>query len=258
MSTTSGLAADFVVDLPGDRATVAPTSIAARLHLPPGAGVTVLFGPSGCGKTTVLRCLAGLTPLSRGRITHGDECWSDAAAGICLAPQARDVGMHFQDPALFPWLDVAANVGFGLSRLPAAVRAERVRAALARHEILDLSDRKPAALSGGQQQRVALARALARPCRLLLLDEPLSALDAVSRARLRPRLREDLLAAGVPAVVVTHDHAEALALGDSVVVMDRGRVLQTGPVAEVFARPADAVVERIVAADGTIRAARGA
>ena len=166
--------------------------------------------------------------------------------------------MHFQDPALFPWLDVAANVGFGLSRLPAAVRAERVRAALARHEILDLSARKPATLSGGQQQRVALARALARPCRLLLLDEPLSALDAVSRARLRPRLREDLLAAGVPAVVVTHDHAEALALGDSVVVMDRGRVLQTGPVAEVFARPADAVVERIVAADGTIRAARGA
>ncbi|MFM8891070.1 MAG: ABC transporter ATP-binding protein, partial [Planctomycetia bacterium] len=173
--------------------------------------------------------------------------WSDAATGLCLPPHVRDVGMHFQDLALFPWLDVAGNVGFGLSRLPARQRAASVRRALERFEIDDLALRLPATLSGGQQQRVALARALVRPCRLLLLDEPLSALDADARARLGPRLREEILAAGMPAVVVTHDHAEARELGDRVIVMDRGRVLQTGRVSEVFATPADAAVERIVA-----------
>lgn len=244
MSDAPELVADVAVDLPAGGPPHAPTTIAASLRLPLAAGVTVLVGPSGCGKTTLLRCLAGLTRLSRGRIDHGAERWADAATGLSLSPQARDVAMHFQDLALFPWLDVAANVGFGLARLPAAARRARVAAALDRYEIPDLAARKPAALSGGQQQRVALVRALVRPCRLLLLDEPLSALDAVSRARLWPRLREDLRAAGVPALVVTHDHAEALALGDSLVVMDHGRVLQTGPVAEAFARPADAAAER--------------
>ena len=244
MNEATDLVADFAVDLPAGRSPHAPTTIAARFRLPLVAGVTVLVGPSGCGKTTLLRCLAGLTRLSRGRIDHGAECWADAATGLSLSPQARDVAMHFQDLALFPWLDVARNVGFGLARLPASERAARVARILERYEIPDLAARKPSALSGGQRQRVALARALVRPCRLLLVDEPLSALDSVARARLWPRLREDLRATGVPALVVTHDHAEALALGDSLVVMDRGRVLQTGPVAEAFAAPPDAAAER--------------
>jgi molybdate transport system ATP-binding protein len=253
MSAPARLVADFSVDLPADRAGGVPTTVEARLDLPGDGGVTILFGPSGCGKTTVLRCLAGLTRPARGRIVLGAECWADAATGVCLSPQARDVGMHFQDPALFPWLDVAGNVGFGLARLPTASRAARVAAALARYGILDLAARKPVALSGGQQQRVALARALVRPCRILLLDEPLSAVDSVARAGLWPRLREDLLATGVPAVVVTHDHAEARALGDTIAVMDRGRVLHAGPVAEVFRDPLDAATERFAAAPEATR-----
>lgn len=249
MSAAASLVADFSVDLPADRAGGMATTVHARLDRP-GGGVTILFGPSGCGKTTVLRCLAGLTRLSRGRIALGERCWSDAATGIHLAPRERDVGMLSQEGALFPWLDVAGNVGFGLARRPTAERERRVREVLLRYEIGDLATRRPATLSGGQRQRVALARALARPCRVCLLDEPLSALDAGSRARLRPRLRDELLAAGVPAVVVTHDPVEARALGDAIVVMDQGRVLQAGPVEEVVRDPLDARVASIVRGEG--------
>ena len=239
MRGSPSIVADVAIDLPADAPGSVPVTVEGRFELP-SSGVTILFGPSGCGKTTLLRCLAGLCRPSRGRITCGGLPWSDAATGVCLPPHVRDVGMHFQDLALFPWLDVAENVGFGLSRLPARKRAERVRATLERFEIDDLAGRLPATLSGGQQQRVALARTLARPCRLLLLDEPLSALDTALRARIAPRLREAILDAGVPAIVVSHDHAEASALGDRIVVMGRGRVLQAGPVADVLARPADA------------------
>lgn len=240
MSASQRIVADVAVDLPADAPGGVPVTVEGRFEIPEGGGVTILFGPSGCGKTTLLRCLAGLCRPSRGRIAYGGVPWSDAATGLCLPPHLRDVGMHFQDLALFPWLDVAGNVGFGLSHLPARKRAERVQAALERFEIDDLARRLPATLSGGQQQRVALARTLARPCRLLLLDEPLSALDTASRARLGDRLRGAILDAGMPAIIVTHDHAEALALGDRAIAMDRGRVLRSGPVADVFARPADA------------------
>ena len=238
MSRPGGLVVDVAVDLPGGHAADRPTTVEARLRLP-AAGVTVLFGPSGCGKTTLLRCLAGLTRPSRGRIDHGDECWSDARAGICLPPHVRGVSMLLQDLALFPWLDVAGNVGFGLARQPPEVRGRRVRHLLELLEIGDLAGRKPPSLSGGQQQRVALARVLARPARLILLDEPLSALDGESRSRLQPRLKGALVQAGVPAVVVTHDALEARELGDTIVVMDRGRVLRSGPAGEVPLRPAD-------------------
>ena len=239
------IVADFAIDLPGDGRGSTPVTIEGRFELPP-AGVTILFGPSGCGKTTLLRCLAGLCRPSRGRIVSGDVPWSDAATGLCLPPHLRDVGMLFQDLALFPWLDVAGNVGFGLSRLPPAERAARVQAALRRYEIDDLASRLPGTLSGGQQQRVALARALARPARLLLLDEPLSALDRESRERLGARLRGELVDSGVPAVVVTHDHREAAELGDRIVVIDRGRILQTGAVSDVLAHPADPAVAAIL------------
>jgi molybdate transport system ATP-binding protein len=221
--------------------------IAAALELPlDPPRVTVLFGPSGCGKTTVLRCLAGLERPQSGEIRFGEERWFDAASGQSLPPQQRGIGFVFQDYALFPHLDVAGNVGFGLGRLPAGERRARVAAMLARLGLEGLAGRRPRELSGGQQQRVALARALVREPRLLLLDEPLAALDAVLRDSLRDELRQLLLQASTPALVVTHDRNEALVLGDDLVVMSQGRVLQTGPVLDVFNRPVDAEVARIV------------
>ena len=221
-------------------------------HVETGGGVVVLYGPSGCGKTTVLRALAGLDRPTTGRIAFDGVPWFDAERGIDLPPQSRDIGMLGQDLSLFPWLDVAGNVSYALRRLPTAERAERVSVALRRFDLDSLARRMPATLSGGQQQRVALARALVRQPQLLLLDEPLSALDAPLRARLRPGLRRWLVETGLPVVLVTHDHTEALALGDGIVVMEEGRVLQTGTVAEVFSRPADARVARIVGTESLL------
>lgn len=221
-------------------------------HVETGNGVVVLYGPSGCGKTTVLRALAGLEQPATGRIAFDGEPWFDAALGIDRPPQARDVGLMGQDLALFPWLDVAGNVGYPLRRLPTAEREARVAEALRRFDLGALARRMPTTLSGGQQQRVALARALVRRPRLLLLDEPLSSLDAPLRASLRPALRRRLVETGLPVVLVTHDHTEAIALGDTIIVMEEGRVLQTGAVAEVFSRPADARVARIVGTESIL------
>jgi molybdate transport system ATP-binding protein len=204
--------------------------------------VTVLFGPSGCGKTTALRCLAGLERPDAGFIRYGSETWFDAEQRIHLPPQRRRVGFLFQDYALFPHLSVAENVGYAVRRASRSQVAEL----LAAFELTGLEERYPAQISGGQQQRVALARALAARPRLLLLDEPLSALDAATRDELRPALRRLLAGFGVPVVLVTHDRTEAIALADRIVVMDRGRVLQGGTVDEVFSRPADPAVARIL------------
>jgi molybdate transport system ATP-binding protein len=203
---------------------------------------TVLFGPSGCGKTTALRCVAGLERPEAGSIRCGPAVWFDAERGIHLPPQRRGVGLLFQDYALFPHLTVGGNVAFPLGR------AERQRAPelLAAFDLTELADRYPNQISGGQQQRVALARALARRPRLLLLDEPLAALDTPTRDDLRPALRRMLAAFGIPVVIVTHDRTEAITLADQLIVMDRGQVMQRGPVDEVFSRPADLAVARIV------------
>jgi molybdate transport system ATP-binding protein len=230
-------------------------TVSARAAWPlEGAPVTVLFGPSGSGKTTVLRALAGLDRPDEGRITFGGETWFDAARRVCLAPQARGVGLLFQEYALFPHLSVRANVGYGLHRLAAAARAARVAELAARFGVADLLDRRPAQLSGGQRQRVALARALAPRPRLLLLDEPLSALDAPTREALRGELRHLLEQAGVPAIVVTHDRVEALALGDRLAVLAGGVVRQVGPVHEVFSEPADVEVARVVGTENVFPA----
>jgi molybdate transport system ATP-binding protein len=235
------MAGSLVVDIE-KRFPGGPT-VRAALELQASAGrVTVLFGPSGAGKSTVLRCLAGLETPERGHILFHGERWWDGEARVNLPPQRRRVGFLFQDMALFPHLSAEQNVQYGLTHLPAAERRERTRSLFGLLRLEGLEGRRPRELSGGQQQRVALARALAVRPRLLLLDEPLSALDAPSRELLRVELRRLLRELGLPAVVVTHDRLDALALGDDLVAMEGGRVCQVGPVADVFNHPAELAV----------------
>lgn len=235
------LSASFIMRFPGGAV------IRGELERPVrGHSITVLFGPSGCGKTTVLRCLAGLERPQEGRIQFGDETWFDAARDICLPPQQRGIGFVFQDYALFPHLNIEENLAYGLREFPADERRRRVSEMLERFELRGLEKRRAGQLSGGQQQRAALARALVRRPRLLLLDEPLSALDATLREQLRSELRRLLMASGIPVLLVTHDRGEALALGDEIAVMNHGEVRQSGPVLEVFNRPASPEVAKIV------------
>jgi molybdate transport system ATP-binding protein len=229
-------------------------TVRARIEVPlQGPPVTVLFGPSGSGKTTVLRCVAGLERPDAGSVRFGGETWSEGAR-LLVPPQRRGVGLLLQDHALFPHLTVEANVAYGLGAWPRAARRARARAVAERLRVADLLARRPAEISGGQRQRVALARALAPEPRLLLLDEPLSALDAPTREELRGELRALLAASGVPAVVVTHDRVEALALGDRLAVLAAGGIRQVGPVHEVFAAPADLAVARVVGTENVLPA----
>jgi molybdate transport system ATP-binding protein len=211
-----------------------------------GDGVAVLFGPSGAGKTLTLQCLAGLIRPDSGRVTVGERVLFDAARGIDVPPQRRRIGYVFQGYALFPHLTVADNVGFGLRQAPRAVRRERVARVLARLGLGALARRYPRELSGGERQRVALGRALAIEPELLLLDEPLSALDAPLRRSLRDELRALLSEVGTAAVVVTHDVTEAYRLADRIVVYDGGRVVQSAARAELLWQPASEAVARIM------------
>jgi molybdate transport system ATP-binding protein len=211
-----------------------------------GAPVTVLFGPSGSGKTSVLRALAGLDRPDAGSICFDGETWFDASRGLDVPPQGRGVGLLFQDDALFPHLSVAANLGYGLHHLARAEREGRVAELAGRFGVAGLLERRPRQLSGGERQRVALARALAPRPRLLLLDEPLSALDAPLREALRGELRQLLERAGVPVILVTHDRVEAMALGDRLAVLVGGALRQVGPVHQVFSAPLDVEVARVV------------
>jgi len=220
----------------------------ARLRLPLGeAPVTVLFGPSGAGKTTLLRLLAGLEPPDDGTVAFRGQPWCDTAAGTFVQPQERRAGLLFQEGALFPHLTVEQNVRF-------AARRGQASEMMKRFGLEELARRHPAAISAGQRQRVALARALAAGPALLLLDEPLSALDAAARVRTRQELRRMLLASGVASIVVTHERAEAIALGDWLAVMVEGRVRQAGPVREVFRRPADAQVAESLGVENVLPA----
>ena len=208
--------------------------------------ITVLFGPSGCGKTTVLRCLAGLERPNKGRITFNDQTWFDSEQRVFRSPQERDIGFLFQDYALFPHLTVADNIVYGMRRLSQDDRQCRFDEIIERLQLSGLADRFPHQISGGQQQRVALARVLVRRPRILLLDEPLSALDSRMRDELRIQLRHTLRDFAIPVMFVTHDRVEAMALGDQIVVMDKGQMLQCGSVAQVFGYPETFDVARIV------------
>ncbi len=207
------------------------------LEVAPGEFLTLL-GPSGCGKTTTLRMIAGFETPTGGRIVLEGR---DVTA---LPPQGRGVGMVFQNYALFPHMDVAENVAFGLLArgAPRAEVAGRVERALERVELGGYGKRRVQELSGGQQQRVALARAMAPEPRLLLLDEPLSNLDAALRERTRSELRALLKELGITAVFVTHDQEEAFALSDRIAVLDRGRLQQVGTPEALYARPVNPFV----------------
>lgn len=221
--------------------------IQARFAYPiEAATVLILFGPSGSGKTTILRSMAGLEWPEEGRIQFISRVWLDTAAGIRVAPQARQIGYMAQDYALFPHYTVAGNIGYGLGDLSHAERAKRIDDMIELFHLRGLEHAKPRELSGGQQQRVALARAVAPRPLLLLLDEPLSALDVQTRLRLRGELRALLKQLAIPSIIVTHDWAEALALGDRLAVIVDGAVLQTGSPQEVFSQPANADVARVV------------
>lgn len=200
--------------------------IDASIRIADASSTIILFGPSGAGKTTVLRCIAGLEKLTSGRIVFDGFDWNK------VPPQKRPVGYLFQDYALFPHLRVRDNIGYSVKHSSSVV--EQISATL---KVTELLDRWPSELSGGQQQRVALARALARKPRLLLLDEPLSALDVKTREHVRSELLQILRNFGIPAIVVTHDWIDALTLGDQMVVMSAGRVLQTGAPQDVLTRP---------------------
>ena len=212
------------------------------------AGVTVLFGPSGSGKTTILRCLAGLEIPDMGEIFFGKETWFANGKNL-VPPRDRHVGFVPQDYALFPHLSVAGNIAFGLRGRTVAEKKARVAELLGWLGLDGLDARLPATLSGGQQQRVALARAVAHQPKLLLLDEPLAALDTPTRNRLRGELRGLLRRLGIPTVFVTHDRLEALSLGDYLVLLNEGRIVQRGPVQEIFNRPANPAVAGIVAVE---------
>ena len=209
-----------------------------------GDGVAALFGPSGAGKTLTLQCLAGLVRPDAGRIVVDGQVLFDSVAGIDVRPQRRRVGYVFQGYALFPHLTVRGNVGFGLrDRVERRRREDEV---MARLGIEAFAERYPRELSGGQRQRVALGRALATDPALLLLDEPLSALDLPLRQALRDELRSVLTGWGIAAVLVTHDLTEAYRLGDRIVVYEEGRVIQASPRAELLWQPSSRSVARIM------------
>jgi molybdate transport system ATP-binding protein len=252
-STGPGLAAHLQVDRGRFRLDVA-------LHVRPGS-VVALLGPNGAGKSTALQCLAGLLPLTAGTVRLAGAVHDDPLAGVFVPPQQRRVGVVFQDYLLFPHLTALDNVAFGLRATGGSRRSARRAAGawLERMGLGELGHVRPAELSGGQAQRVALARALAPGPRLLLLDEPLAALDAGTRAQVRSELRRHLREFDGCTLIVTHDPLDAMVLADEVVVVEQGQVVQAGTPAEVARAPRTGYVARLVGLNlyrGTARGGR--
>ncbi|WP_411726101.1 ABC transporter ATP-binding protein [Methyloglobulus sp.] len=222
-----------------------PIPLDITLNCQPGE-VLALVGPSGSGKTTVLRAIAGLHRSEQGIVRCQGEVWQDSSRHLFLAPYQRTVGMVFQNYALFPHLTAIQNVQEGLAHLPKQDRSDRAKEILSRVHLKGLEDRYPNALSGGQQQRVAVARALAREPIVLLLDEPFSAVDQVTRRRLYRELAELRRTLSMPVILVTHDLEEATRLADRLCILHKGVTLQTGTPLEVAARPVSATVARLM------------
>jgi molybdate transport system ATP-binding protein len=243
-SSTTGVSARIALQLGG-------LDLDVELDVHPGEVVAIL-GPNGAGKSTVLRALAGLVPIDRGRITiaapGGDLVVDDPAAEVFVPPEDRPVGVVFQDYLLFAHLSALENVAFGLRARGVAKADARRHAAdwLDRMGLADHARHRPRQLSGGQAQRVALARALATEPRLLLLDEPLAALDAGTRADVRRDLRRHLESFDGMRILVTHDPVDAYALADRVAIMDAGRIVQVGTLNDVTAHPRSRYVANLV------------
>jgi molybdate transport system ATP-binding protein len=229
------------------RKALASTERAFSLEVEFGAspGFTILFGPSGAGKTTLLDCVAGLAIPDSGRIAVGDRILFDANSGVNLPVARRSVGYVLQDLALFPHLTVEQNVEYGLARLTRSARRARAQEMLQELHIDHLRGRRPAEISGGERQRVALARSLViDPC-VLLLDEPLAALDAATKAKILDDLRRWNQAHGIPILYVTHSREEVMALGERVIVMDQGRIVAQGTPHEVLRAPLQETVAQL-------------
>ena len=223
----------------------APIPLAVEFACAPGE-LLALVGPSGSGKSTILRTIAGLYRPAAGRVAVDAEAWFDRAAGVCLAPHRRRAGLVFQSYALFPHLTALGNVATALGHLPRGQRRARAAQLLELVHLAGLEGRRPDELSGGQQQRVAVARALAHEPKVLLLDEPFSAVDKVTRQRLYRELAELRRQLRMPMVLVTHDLDEAIMLADRMTVLHRGRTLQSGPPLDIMARPDNPEVARLV------------
>jgi molybdate transport system ATP-binding protein len=210
-----------------------------------GAGITILFGPSGAGKTTLLDCIAGLKTPEAGRISAGGRVFFDRDRGIDIPVQRRKVGYVFQDLALFPHLSAEDNIAYGLAGLNRNARRQRTAAVLESFRISNVSKQKPGEISGGERQRVALARALVMdPC-LLLLDEPLAALDAATKGQIIDDLRTWNDDHRVPILYVTHSREEVFALGDRVLVLENGRIVAQGTPHEVMTAPRQEMVAQL-------------
>ena len=234
-------------------------------------GITILFGPSGAGKSTLLDCIAGLITPEEGRITISGEPLFDNASRVNISPQKRRLGYLFQSPALFPHLTAQENVEYGLAEIPAALRESTAREFLKLFRVETLASRKPAELSGGEAQRVALARALVTNPRALLLDEPLSGLDAELKNSIIADLRAWNSSHRIPILYVTHDRGEVDALGENVIAMDQGKIVRHGIPHEVLNAPRkerialasgfenilDGIVKEVRLDDGVMRVALG-
>ena len=218
-----------------------------EIDVAPGE-LLALLGPNGSGKTTVLRCLAGLVPVDAGRITIDEFVVDDPTSGTFVQPERRPIGLVFQDYLLFAHMTVLENVAYGLRarKTPKDVARRAAREWIDRVGLSDFADERPRALSGGQAQRAALARALATHPRVLLLDEPLAALDAGTRSTVRRDLRRHLETFDGMRVLVTHDPVDAYALADRVAILDQGRIVQIGSLPEVTAHPKSRYVADMV------------
>jgi molybdate transport system ATP-binding protein len=224
-------------------------SLRLDLRLSAAAGqVMAILGPNGSGKTTLLRALAGLIPIDRGRISLNDRVLDDTSRSIRVPTEARRTAMVFQDYLLFPHLTALDNVAFGLMATATPARAARMRARswLERLDLGGVEDLRPHQLSGGQAQRVALARALVTEPELLMLDEPLAALDTATRHQTRHGLAASLRELRIPTLLVTHDPLEAAVLGQRLVILEEGRVVQEGSMAEIARRPRSSFTGRLV------------
>lgn len=228
------------------------------LNIPDGESL-VLLGESGCGKTSTMRCIAGLETPYEGRIRIGDKVVLDAAGRKNVPPNRRNVGMVFQSYAIWPDRSVRANVEFGLKakKVPKDTAKRRVEEVLDLIGLGHLADRGASELSGGQMQRVALARSVAMEPAVLLLDEPLSNLDAQLRIRLRNELRRIQLEAGLTSVYVTHDQSEAMALADKIAIMKQGSIVQMGTPTEIYDKPATSYIARFLGMGNVLEISRG-